>query len=138
MKKIGLSGKIVIALILGAIVGLTMNLYFGSAFPYFDEYLFTPLGKIFINLILMLVVPLVFFSIAVGTASIGNPKMLGRISGKAMLYFLVSVVCAIITGILLTYIFKPGLRGDFDLSNASIGFDVPSVEEQPTLMGLWW
>lgn len=134
MKKIGLSGKIVIALILGAIVGLTMNLYFGSAFPYFDEYLFTPLGKFFINLILMLVVPLVFFSIAVGTASIGNPKMLGRISGKTMLYFLVSVVCAIITGILLTYIFKPGLRGDFDLSNASIGFDVPSVEEQPTLM----
>lgn len=134
MKKIGLSGKIVIALIFGTIVGLVMNVYFGSVFPYFDEYLFTPLGKIFINLILMLVVPLVFFSIAVGTASIGNPRKLGRIGAKTMLYFLVSVVSALILGIGLTYLFKPGLRGEFDLTNVRLDFDVSVVEEQPTLM----
>ena len=134
MRKIGLSGKIIIALVIGAVVGLIMNIHFRSVFPYFDEYLFTPLGKIFINLILMLVVPLVFFSIAVGTASIGNPKKLGRIGAKTMLYFLVSVVSALILGIGLTYLFKPGLRGEFDLTNVHLDFDGAVVEEQLSLM----
>ena len=107
---------------------------FPSVFPYFDEHLFTPLGKIFINLILMLVVPLVFFSIAVGTASIGNPKKLGRIGAKTMLYFLVSVVSALILGIGLTYLFKPGLRGEFDLTNVHLDFDSAVVQEQLSLM----
>lgn len=68
--------KILIGLGLGAIVGLVVNFLGQEIFQYTDTYLFGPLGTIFINLIKMLVVPIVFFSIVLGVAGLGDPKNL--------------------------------------------------------------
>ncbi len=111
-----LSVRIILALVMGAIVGLMMNLLFGDIFPYFDKYLFTPLGKIFLHLIMMLVVPLVFFSIALGTSGLGDPKKLGRIGLKTVGFFIVTTAVAITIAISLALILKPGEAGDFDLA----------------------
>ncbi|MEW8986473.1 MAG: dicarboxylate/amino acid:cation symporter [Bacillus sp. (in: firmicutes)] len=113
-----LSTKIIIALITGAITGLVMNLYGSSFFPQLDSFLFTPLGKLFLNLINMLVVPIVFFSITLGAAGLGDPKKLGRIGLKTISYFLITTAVAITIGISLSYFLQPGTIGQFDLSTA--------------------
>jgi Na+/H+-dicarboxylate symporter len=67
-----------------------------------------PFGQAFIRLITMIVVPLVFASLLVGTASIGDPKRLGRIGGKTLLFFLITTIISSVIGLTLANIFKPG------------------------------
>ncbi|MCM3182640.1 MULTISPECIES: dicarboxylate/amino acid:cation symporter [Priestia] len=114
-----LSTKIIIALIAGAVVGVLINAFAPSAFAPLDKYLFTPLGQIFLSLIKMLVVPIVFFSITLGVAGLGDPKKLGRIGAKTVSYFLVTTTVAIVIGLLLAFVIKPGTFGSFDTKNAS-------------------
>ncbi len=114
MKKMNLTGRIIIALIAGAIVGLLLNFFAKDVFDVLDPYLFTPLGKIFLNLINMLVVPIVFFSIVLGTAGLGDPKKLGRIGVKTILFFLSTTCIAIIIGLVLANIIDPGSVGNIE------------------------
>ena len=109
-----LSIKIIIALILGALTGILLNLFAPGWFPPLDTYVFTPIGKIFISLITMLVVPIVFISIALGTAGLGDPKKLGRIGLKTISYFLITTSVAIIIGLSLAYLLEPGNAGTFE------------------------
>jgi Na+/H+-dicarboxylate symporter len=109
-----LSVKIIIALVLGAVTGIMLNIFAPDLFPPLDTYVFTPIGKIFINLITMLVVPIVFISIALGTAGLGDPKKLGRIGLKTITYFLATTSVAIVIGLGLAYLFEPGNAGTFN------------------------
>lgn len=109
-----LATKIIIGLIAGAIVGLILNIVSPDVFKVFDTYLFTPLGQIFLNLINMLVVPIVFFSITLGVAGLGDPKKLGRIGFKTISFFLVTTAIAIIIGLFLAMIIQPGHVGNFN------------------------
>ena len=111
--------KILLALILGALVGLGLNLYAPTLFTYLDSYLFYPLGKIFTSSIKMLVVPLVLFSIILGTTGLGDPKKLGRIGLKTIGYFLTTTAIAIIIAMSLAIVISPGTKGTFDTENAS-------------------
>lgn len=108
-----LSIKIIIALVLGALTGIMLNIFAPDLFPPLDTYVFTPIGKIFINLITMLVVPIVFISIALGTAGLGDPKKLGRIGLKTIGFFLATTSVAIVIGLGLAYLFEPGNAGTF-------------------------
>jgi Na+/H+-dicarboxylate symporter len=112
-----LSVKIILGLILGIIVGLLFNLLAPNWFSPIDQYVFTPLGKIFLNLINMLVVPIVFFSITLGTAGLGDPKKLGRIGVKTITFFLVTTSIAIILAMSLAYLFNPGGVGNFETAD---------------------
>jgi Na+/H+-dicarboxylate symporter len=135
--KLNLTTKIVIALILGAVVGLVLNLFAKDIFYVLDPYLFSPLGKIFLNLISMLVVPIVFFSIVLGAAGLGDPKMLGRIGLKTVIYFLLTTSIAIIIGLALANILDPGLVEGIDKTQAE-GYkaeeEAPPISE--TLMNI--
>nr|WP_180272817.1 dicarboxylate/amino acid:cation symporter [Bacillus pumilus] len=113
-----LATKIIIALIVGAITGLLLNIFAPNVFKVLDPYLFTPLGQIFLNLIKMLVVPIVFFSITLGVAGLGDPKKLGRIGAKSILYFLLTTTFAIIISMSLALLIKPGSFGTFDTKGA--------------------
>ncbi|KKK38686.1 sodium:dicarboxylate symporter [Mesobacillus campisalis] len=125
-----LSTKIIIALVAGGITGLLINLFAPGIFPQLDQFVFTPLGKIFLNLINMLVVPIVFFSITLGTAGLGDPKKLGRIGLKTVSYFLITTSMAITIGIALAYVFEPGNVGSFDTANAEFeSKEAPPVSE---------
>lgn len=112
-----LSVKIIIGLILGIITGLLLNIFASDWFGPIDQYVFTPLGKIFLNLINMLVVPIVFFSITLGTAGLGDPKKLGRIGVKTITFFLVTTSIAIILAMSLAYLFNPGGVGNFETAD---------------------
>lgn len=128
MKKPGLTIKVLTGLVLGAIVGLLINLFAPGSFETLNTYVFVPVGQLFLSLINMLVVPLVFFSIVLGTAGLGDPAKLGRIGLKTITYFLVTTTIAIVIGLSLASVIQPGLAGDFDLEGASFESEkAPSV-----------
>lgn len=135
MKKMNLTTKIVAALVVGAIVGLLLNLTAPNVFEVLNTYLFVPVGQIFLSLISMLVVPLVFFSIVLGSAGLGDPKKLGRIGAKTVGYFLVTTCIAIIIGMALSAVIQPGAAGEFDTAGAEFSAEeAPPVSE--TLMNI--
>lgn len=69
-----------------------------------------PIGDLFLRLIRMVVVPLVFASLLVGTASLGDPKKLGRIGMKTVGFYLVTTALAITIGLALANSVQPGSR----------------------------
>ncbi|SEJ71821.1 Na+/H+-dicarboxylate symporter [Bhargavaea ginsengi] len=130
-----LARNIIIALIAGVIVGLALNLFAPSVFGPVDTYLFSPLGTIFLNLMKMLVVPVVFVAIALGTAGIGDPKKLGRIGGKTLGFFLITTAVAIVIALSLALVLKPGAAGEFDTAGISYeAQEAPPVMD--TLLGI--
>ncbi|WP_085522539.1 dicarboxylate/amino acid:cation symporter [Tuberibacillus sp. Marseille-P3662] len=123
-----LTAKIIIYLIAGFAIGLLLNLFAPDVFQPIDKYFFNPLGTIFLNLIKMLVVPIVFFSIVLGTAGLGDPKKLGRIGGKTIVYFLITTTIAISLAIAFAYLIQPGNFGNIDTSGAAYeSQEAPSV-----------
>ncbi|GAA0311774.1 Na+/H+-dicarboxylate symporter [Gracilibacillus halotolerans] len=113
-----LTKKILIALVLGVVVGIVLTFVTESVYSNLDMYLLGPVGQIFINLIMMLVVPIVFVSIVLGTAGLGEPTKLGRIGVKTISFFLVTTAIALILSLSLAYIIKPGTEGVFDVETA--------------------
>jgi len=118
-KKMGLSTKIFIGLILGIITGLTMY-FLKSAFEtsqavlfIIDDvligFVFELIGGIFVNAIRMMIVPLVFVSLTLGAASMGDVKKLGRIGTKTVGFYLVTTAIAITIAILVATIVQPGV-----------------------------
>ncbi|MGF1555187.1 dicarboxylate/amino acid:cation symporter [Paucihalobacter sp.] len=105
MKKLALHWKIIIGMVLGIIWALVSSSLGWSAFTinWID-----PFGTIFINLLKLIAVPLVLFSIISGVANIGDPSSLGRMGGKTLLIYLLTTVMAIGLGLLLVNIIKPG------------------------------
>lgn len=105
MRRLQLHTKILIALVLGAIFGLVANRFGFSAFAV--AYI-KPVGSAFIRLISMVVVPLVFASLLVGTASLKDIRTLGRIGAKTLVYYLMTTAIAVSIGLLLTSVIRPG------------------------------
>jgi Na+/H+-dicarboxylate symporter len=100
MKRITLPTRILIGLVVGIIIGLV----FGE-----KATVIKPIGTIFIRLITMVVVPLVLVSLMLGTAGLGDIKKLGRIGIKTFIYFMLTTVVAIVIGLLLANLIKPGI-----------------------------
>ncbi len=105
MKKLALHWKILIGMVLGIIWALLSSSLGWSAFTidWID-----PFGTIFINLLKLIAVPLVLFSIIGGVANIGDPSSLGRMGGKTLLIYLLTTVMAISLGLILVNTIQPG------------------------------
>ena len=103
--------KILLGLVLGAVVGLAANLTVGGnnrIVEAVNHYLADPVGQIFLRLLFMIVIPLVFASIALGVAGLGDLRRVGRVGGKAIGYFLVTTALAATVGLILVHIVGPG------------------------------
>jgi len=103
--------KISIALVAGAAAGLAANLLGLDPLKSFLVFI-EPIGTAWIRLITMVVVPLVFASLVVGTASLGDITKLGRIGGKTVLYYLATTAVAVTIGLVLSNLVQPGSRID--------------------------
>ncbi|ENR5391753.1 TPA: glutamate/aspartate:proton symporter GltP [Providencia rettgeri] len=109
--KFGLGWQILVALILGVIAGALLH----DNTEYKDWLILnilSPAGKIFIQLIKMIVVPIVISTLIVGIAGVGNTKQLGSLGFKTILYFEIITTIAIIVGISFANIFQPGVGID--------------------------
>ncbi len=116
---------IFIALILGIISGWLCNIYASSPFVIgFVDYV--PLmSDIFLNLVKMIIAPLVFSTLVVGVAKLGDISAVGRIGGKTLLWFLSATFVSLFLGMILVNLFQPGKMMDLTLppENATTGLE---------------
>lgn len=117
MKKTNrLTTYIILAMLLGVLVGYWVHT---SASPEFINSFSTNiklLGKVFIRLVQMIIAPLVFATLVVGIAKLGDLKAVGRVGGKSMLWFITASLVSLTVGLILVNLFQPGHH--IDLSQA--------------------
>lgn len=95
--------NLTVQVIIGIILGITV----GFLFPEFGAKL-KILADIFIKLVKMVIAPIVFFTVVIGIGSMGDLKKVGRIGGKALIYFEIVTTIALAIGIFVVNIMKPG------------------------------
>lgn len=102
--------KILLGLVLGIIAGLTSNfLFFGHPnLAWIVNNVTYPVGQVFLRLLFMIVIPLVFASVTLGVASLGDLKRVGRIGGKALGFFFFTTALAATIGLFLINLLAPG------------------------------
>ena len=121
MLKLKLHWQILIAFVIAIILGITI--------PEHSGYI-RWLGDLFLRALKMIIVPLVFSSIVSGVANLGSTSSLGRLGIKTITYYLTTSVFAILTGLFLVDIIKPGVGAD-------LGFrmDVPEMTSSTGSLG---
>lgn len=117
---------IILATVLGAVVGLVMG-------P--PAHMLAPVGDLFMSLIKMVVIPMVFFSLVGGAASLGNSKSAGKIGIITFLYYGVTTAVAVALGLIFSELFKPGNGINMaSISEAAIDIDMSQSGQIP---GFW-
>ena len=89
-------------------------------------------GDIFLRGLRMIVIPLVFTSIALGVAGMGNSAALGRIAGKTLLYYIGTTLIAAVIGLALVNLVRPGVGASLNLTEsvANVGTQNVSFIDQ--------
>ena len=122
-KNLGLTGKIIVAMVFGIALGLFIN-YSGlnaeGSFvsTYITNGFLAIIGKLFVNSLKMLVVPLVLISLICGVCGIGDIRLLGRIGTKTFLIYMMTTALAIATAIGLGVLFGIGKGMDIETEAA--------------------
>ncbi len=133
-KKLSLTVKVLLGMGLGIAIGLFFNLA-GMNTPgsFINEYivngLFHVVGKMFVNSLKMLVVPLVFFSLICGVCGIGNIKMLGRVGSKSFGLYMLTTAIAIATAIVIAVTFGIGKGMNQATDAAFVGKESPPLTQ---------
>jgi dicarboxylate/amino acid:cation (Na+ or H+) symporter, DAACS family len=120
-KGIPLHTKILLGLAIGVIAGIAVNRILGGdhrTVVWIVDNITQPVGQLFLRLLLMIVVPLVFSSLVVGIAGIGDIRKLGRVGLKSFGYCLVISAISAVIGIALANTIRPGRRIDPNTSTA--------------------
>ncbi len=110
-----LHSRILIGLLVGVLSGLVVNAVLGGEHPkvaWLIRNITEPIGQLFLRLLLMTVIPLVFSSLVIGVAGIGDIRKLGRIGLKTFVYTIVISAISVIIGITAVNLVKPGKRVD--------------------------
>ena len=124
MKKLELHWQILIALILAVLFGIYLKNYVGYI---------AWMGEVFLRALKMIIIPLIFSSIVSGITNIGSAESIGRLGLKTIIYYISTSIFAILTGLVLVNILKPGVGVDLNLSQ-TVDLDVNSDTLGQTLI----
>ncbi len=119
--------QVIFAIIVGILLG-----YF---FPEFGESL-KPLGDAFIKLVKMIIAPVIFLTVVTGIAGMNDMKSVGRVAGKAMLYFLLFSTLALVIGMVIANIIQPGAGLNIEpstLQSAKVSEYVSKAQESSVI-----
>ncbi|MDD5581448.1 MAG: cation:dicarboxylase symporter family transporter [Methylobacter sp.] len=129
---------VAIALILGIVAGELLNLTLAGPeiakpSPMLKQIieLLSVLTDIFLRLVKMIIAPLVFSTLVVGMAKMGDIQTVGRISAKALLWFFSASIVSLLLGLLLVTVFEPG--GSLHIALPEIGKETGLPQVKPTL-----
>jgi Na+/H+-dicarboxylate symporter len=125
--KLKLHWQILIAIILGII--------WGFLFPGSVNYV-SPLGDLFLRGLKMLIVPLVFSSIVSGVTNISEGSDLGRLGLKTITYYMSTSLIAILTGLMLVNLIKPGVGSDLGFKESIDSLGITKVSLEQTIMDI--
>jgi len=134
--------QILIAMLLGIFVGTLIKnnfIFILSSDLLLGLYeLFVSFGVIFIKLLKMIIIPLIFTSIIVGVTSIGVTKRLGKLGLKTILYYICTSLFAIIIGLLLTNLLKPGINySDNEILLSSESYNYENLNTPDSTMDIF-
>lgn len=124
--------RVLVALVLGIVVGLTLSQVMGqdAATAFIDTYI-RPVGLAFIQLIRMLIVPLIFTTLVAGVIAMGDPAKLGSLGVKTILLYLFTTFCANVIGLTFGTLFRPGAGADLaDVEAVPVSTDPPDAIER--------
>lgn len=109
-RGVPLHTRILLGLLVGAVTGVLSNLLWSDspALAWAVDNVAQPIGHVFLRMLFMVVVPLVFTSITLGVAGLGDLRRLGRIGGKTFSIFLVTTALAATIGLALMNVVRPG------------------------------
>lgn len=109
-RRMALHTKILLGLVLGAGAGVASNLFAreSATLAWIVDNVAQPVGQIFLRLLFMVVVPLVFASVTMGVASLGDLRRIGRVGAKTLLIFLATTAVAVCVGLVLVNVIRPG------------------------------
>lgn len=138
-KTMGLSTKIFIALLAGALFGVCVHYFVPSS--YFKDTILINgilyvLGNGFIRLMQMLVVPLVFCSLVCGAMAIGDTKTLGTVGVKTIIFYLLTTALAICLALLVASVISPGNGMNVTVSDTSTAAEATTVNFADTLLNI--
>lgn len=130
MPKISLTGWIMIAMVAGVLLGLWVH-YSGSPtrIDAFSGYMGVITGDIFLRLIKMVIAPLIFTTLVVGIAKLGDVRSVGRIGGKTLLWFMSASLASLFLGLIIMNSLNLGQELNLPLpaGNASTGIDASTL-----------
>ncbi|HEU5049565.1 MAG TPA: dicarboxylate/amino acid:cation symporter [Gemmatimonadales bacterium] len=109
-RRMPLHTKIMIGLLIGAVAGVTSNILWKdtAGLTWFTDNIAYTVGQVFLRMLFMVVVPLVFTSLALGVASLGDVRRIGRIGVRTLVFFLATTALAVTLGLILVNIVRPG------------------------------
>ena len=132
-KGIALHWQILIGIGLGIAAGILLC----RISPYENWYKYIKwAGDIFLRGLRMIVIPLVFTSIALGVAGMGNSAALGRIAGKTLLYYIATTIVAATVGLTLVNIVKPGVGASLNLAEEVTSVGAGNVSFIDQIVGI--
>src|SRR3982751_785236 len=104
-------GKLYVQVLIGIFVGLLLGLLAPNI-----AVTLQPLADAFIKLIKMLLAPIIFGTVVLGIAKMGNVKEVGRIGVRALIYFEIVSTLALVIGLVVVNVMKPGVGMNIDVS----------------------
>lgn len=105
------------AMVLGILVGYAIHVSASDEFIKSFSKNIKLLSNIFIRLVQMIIAPLVFTTLVVGISKLGDLKAVGRVGGKALLWFITASLVSLLLGMLLVNVFKPGTYINLSLAD---------------------
>jgi Na+/H+-dicarboxylate symporter len=127
VRKTKLHWWIALGMLLGGLAGAWAHSVYGpevvvttGIYRAFDG-----IAEIFLKLLKMVVIPLVFFSLVSGMLSMGNLGRFGRIGGKTFALYILTSMLAIITGLVLVNLIRPGIGAELSIPVESVAKEVP-------------
>jgi DAACS family dicarboxylate/amino acid:cation (Na+ or H+) symporter len=105
--------RILVGMVVGIVAGISVNALIGGDNPrvvWTISNITEPVGQLFLRLLLMIVVPLVFSSLVVGVAGIGDVRKLGRVGLKSFAYTFIISAISVVIGLTLANVVRPGDR----------------------------
>jgi len=133
MKKNRLTLYILIAMVLGFFVGYIVNRNASPEFIQSFSRNINLLGRAFIRLVQMIIAPLVFCTLVVGIAKLGDLKAVGRVGGKALLWFISASLISLLLGLVLVNAFQPGQYIELSQADTEGVKDLMTKNEQFSL-----
>jgi Na+/H+-dicarboxylate symporter len=123
MKNNKLFISIIIGLIIGVSIGAIVHYSYPDSIEAFSKNI-KLLGTVFIRLVQMIIAPLVFSTLVVGIAKMGDMKSVGRVGLKAMTWFISASLVSLLLGLLLVNLLKPGVGLNIDMTDTSSAKDL--------------
>ena len=138
-KKMGLTSKIFISLIAGAILGVILHYVVPESYirdTVLINGIFYVVGNGFLRLMQMLVVPLVFCSLVCGSAAIGDTKTLGKVGVKTLGFYMLTTALAVVVALSLANVINPGIGLNMSEISAQETTVAESVSFADTLLNI--